>query len=42
MKSRVIHATSEYARSPNGSVVSSGTRIALLMLAALKAYKLCR
>ena len=31
MKSRVIHATSEYARSRNGSVVSSGTRIALLM-----------
>ena len=38
MKSRVIHATSEYARSRNGSVVSSRTRIALLMQAALNAY----
>ena len=33
IKSCVIHATSEYARSRNGSVVSSGTRIVLMWAA---------
>ena len=33
IKSCVIHATSDYARSRNGSVVSSGTRIVLMWAA---------
>ena len=43
MKSCVIHATSEYARSRNGSVVSSGTRIVLMWAAFINFVReLCK